>query len=107
MTNNKNIRKADYISYMHLLKGSVFKILPLYEEEVSTIGAHINSVIFEIYNVREISSEYDGAWLTQTHAILNGLLDECNIKDNKAVVKNKVFGIIDTIEKQIKKIEQD
>lgn len=104
---NSNIEKKDYVQYMKFLKGSIFKILPLYEEEVTTIRTHINSVIFEVHNVRKITTEYDGAWLVQIHAVLNGLLEECNKKDNKIIVKNKVFGIIDTIEKQINRHEQE
>lgn len=101
------IARLDYLNYMHSLKGSIFKILPLYEEGVSTLPDHINSVIFEVHNVKEITPEYDGAWLVQTHAILNGLLTECMKKDNKPFIKSKVFGTIDTIEKQINRLEQE
>lgn len=101
------IEKHEYIAYMHLLKGSIFKILPLYEEGVKTLPNHINSVIFEVYNVREITPEYDGAWLVQTHAILNGLIYECKQEDNQPLIRSKVFGAIDLIEKQIYKIEQE
>ena len=101
------IEKHEYIAYMHLLKGSIFKILPLYEEGVKTLPSHINSVIFEVYNVREITPEYDGAWLVQTHAILNGLISECKQEDNQPTIRSKVFGTIDLIEKQIYKIEQE
>ena len=101
------IAKLDYLSYMHSLKGSIFKILPLYEEGVSTLSDHINKVIFEVHNVKEITPDYDGAWLVQTHAILNGLIKECNKIDNKPFIKSQVFGILDTIEKQINKLEQE
>lgn len=101
------IAKQEYMDYMHSLKDSIFKILPLYEEGVITLPDHINAVIFEVYNVREITPEYDGAWLVKTHAILNGLLKECKKEDNKPLIKNKVFGTIDSIEKQIKQVEQD
>lgn len=101
------IEKHEYVNYMHSLKGSVFKILPLYEEGVTTLTDHIKSVIFEVYNVREITPEYDGAWLVQTHAILNGLTDECIKENNKTLIKSKVFGTIDSIEKQINKMEQE
>ena len=101
------IANLDYLNYMHSLKGSIFKILPLYEEGVSTLPDHINSVIFEVHNVKEITPDYDGAWLVQTHAILNGLLTECMKEDNKPFIKSKVFGTIDTIEKQINRLEQE
>ncbi|MFJ7982436.1 hypothetical protein ACIQ1D_19420 [Lysinibacillus xylanilyticus] len=101
------IAKQDYIAYMHSLKGSIFKILPLYEEGVETLPEHIKSVIFEVHNVNKITSDYDGAWLVQTHAILNGLLDECLKEDNKPLIRSKVFGTIDNIEKQLFIMEQE
>lgn len=101
------IEKHEYIAYMHSLKGSIFKILPLYEEGVKTLPDHIKAVIFEVHNVREITPDYDGAWIVQTHAILNGLINECRLEDNQPLVKSKVFGTIDLIEKQIYKTEQE
>lgn len=95
------IKKQEYISYMQQLKNSLFKILPLYEEKVPTINKHIDSVIFEVYHVREITPHYDGAWLVQTQAVLNGLKEECNIDDNKDSVRGKVLTALDNIDKQI------
>lgn len=101
------IVKADYISYMHSLKNSVFKILPLYEGNVSTLPNYINTVIFEVHHVKEVTPNYDGAWLVKTHAILNGLIEECKKEDNQPLIKSMVFGIINTIEKQINLLEQE
>lgn len=100
------IAKHEYVEYMHSLKGSIFKILPLYEEGVDTLTDHIKSVIFEVYNVRKITPDYNGAWLVEAQAVLNGLLDECTKEDNKPLIKSKVFGLIASIEKQISEVEQ-
>lgn len=96
----------DYLSYMRSLRGSIFKILPLYEEEVKTLPEYIKAIIFEVHNVREITPEYDGAWLLETHAILNGLTNECQIEDNKEIIKSKVFSMLKNISKKIDLLEQ-
>lgn len=101
------IAKLDYLNYMHSLKGSIFKILPLYEEGVSTIGEHINRVIFIVHNVKKITPEYDGAWLVETHATLNGLLDECAKEDNQPIIRSIVLETLASIEKQINRLEQE
>ena len=102
------INENDYLSYLHSLRSSIFKILPLYEEEkVNTLPQYIKSLIFEVHNVKEITPEYDGAWLVSTHATLNGLVNECQIDDNKNIIKSKVFGMVKIISKKIEELEQD
>ena len=98
--------KNDYLDYMYSLRGSIFKILPLYEEEVKTLPEYIKAKIFEVQNVREITTEYDGAWLIETHAILNGLINECQIEDNLDFVRSKVLGLVKNISKKIDTLEQ-
>lgn len=100
------INEKDYLAYLRSLRGSIFKILPLYEEEVKTLPEYIKALIFEVHNVKEITTEYDGAWLVETHAILNGLFNECQIENNKEIVKNKVFTIVKNISKKIETLEQ-
>lgn len=100
------IAKVDYLDYMHSLKGSIFKILPMYEEGVSTLPEHINRVIFEVHNVKEITPEYDGAWLVQTHGILNGLLRECKKKDNKPFIRSIILETLNEIDVTINEFKK-
>lgn len=100
------INENDYLSYMRSLRGSIFKILPLYEEEVKTLPEYIKALVFEVHNVKEITTEYDGAWLVETHATLNGLVNECQIEDNKDIIKSKVFNAVKNISKKIETLEQ-
>lgn len=100
------INENDYLAYMRSLRGSIFKILPLYEEEVKTLPEYIKSKIFDVHNVKEITPEYDGAWLVETHAVLNGLINECQIEDNLDIVRSKVLNLVKTISKKIETLEQ-
>ena len=100
------INENDYLGYLRSLRGSIFKILPLYEEEVKTLPEYIKALIFEVHNVKEITTEYDGAWLVETHAILNGLVNECQIEDNKDIIRSKVLGVVKNISKKIETLEQ-
>ena len=102
------INENDYLSYLHSLRSSIFKILPLYEEEkVKTLPKYIESLIFEVHNVKKITPEYDGAWLVATHANLNGLVNECQIDNNKDIIKSKVFSMVKIISNKIEELEQD
>lgn len=101
MNSSNKISKEEYVDYMRSLKNSIFKILPLYEEEVSTLSQYISFVIFEVFHVRHSTSYYNGAWLTRTQGILEGLIFECNIKDNKDFIKYVIFSLLDSIDKQI------
>lgn len=105
MCETNRVNQKDYRAYMISLKDFVFKILPLYEEEVSTLPLYIKSISCEVYNVRQITSHYDGAWLVRMEAALNELAEECLLAENKKNIKNKVFFALDIIEKQIKKTE--
>lgn len=100
------INENDYLSYMRSLRGSIFKILPLYEEEVKTLPEYIKALIFEVHNVKEITTEYDGAWLVETHAILNGLVNECQKEDSHDLIRSKILGMVKNISKKIQTLEQ-
>ena len=90
------VEEKDYLEYIEKLKGRIFKILPMYEKNVSTLQSYIASLVFELDGVKEITSNYDGAWLVQTKGILTKLVGETRKENNVNLVRSKVLGLVNT-----------
>lgn len=94
------------ISYLNSTVNSVFKILPLYEEDNIGLDAYIDSLLFEL-------SSLDYVFSIEEHKYSSLLLILSSIKrevsrnnSSKAVVKREVFKSISIIKSMIIKLEE-
>lgn len=73
---------------------SIYKILPLYEEENANLEAYISSLLIELYGLEScIDCEYQE--FVTLIATISGIQNEASQADNKAVVKREVFKAIE------------
>lgn len=101
------VNKNHVVEYLNSLKNNIFKILPLYEENNKYIISYIQSLKFEIENIDDIlSAKFNGEWYIKTIGVLNGLLKECNNKDNLSFVKKEIFSLLKVLDSEIKNLKE-
>jgi len=92
--------------YLGFIVNSVFKILPLYEENNVGIKVHVGSLIFELNGMSrrvnvDIIAEYESIM-----NILSSIEKEVGSESSShAVIKRETFKCIDIIKNIIKKLE--
>lgn len=92
----------EYLDYLKTLQKSIFKILPLYEEENIHLQEYVTDLYREVDNVLDIVKPLPhGAWYFTTKSNLKILIYEVQLKDNKKSVKKKTLHITALIESQI------
>lgn len=73
---------------------SVYKILPLYEENNDNLDSYISSLLIELNGLESfINCDYHE--FVTLLAIVSGIQNESVIKDNKATIKREVFKAIE------------
>lgn len=100
--------KQHYVDYLHLLKSSIFKILPLYEKNDENLEKYLTSLSFMVHNVKKVISDFvgdDTSWLIQTLGIVEGLKEECKKRDNHAFVRSTILGTLNNLDKKIQTLE--
>ncbi len=96
----------EYIDYLLTLQDSIFKILPLYEENNEFLIDYIKETIDEVVYVKLIIDELPhGYWYAKTLSNLESLLHKVT-EDNHGIIKKKVLNITNLIGKEIKEIEK-
>lgn len=92
--------------YLDSVVNSVFKILPLYEEQNVGVETYIESLLFELYGLDKaikIENSYEYAQLL---SILEALKMEVIKKDSKqATIKREVFKCINIIKNIVEKLK--
>lgn len=95
------------IVYLNSTVNSVFKVLPLYEEQNVGVHKHIDSLLFELYGLEKsvlINHSYEYISILST---LESIKKEVILNDdNKAVVKREIFRCINIIKNMISKLEE-
>lgn len=102
MINNKD----RLLVYLDTLINSVFKILPLYEEENVGIETYVESLLFELYGldkVIKIENSYEYISLLSTLESIKKNIT--NLDSEKKVIKREVFKCISIIKNVIGKLE--
>ena len=98
--------KEKLLVYLDTLINSVFKILPLYEENNIGVETYVESLLFELYGVEkviDIGSSYEYIVLLST---LESVRAEGTKKGSeKKVSKRDVFKCISIVKNIINKIE--
>lgn len=90
MINDKN-RLEKYFKERNV--NSIYKILPLYEENNPNLLSYISSLLTELYGL-ERCIEIDNQEFITLVAIISGLHIEARKSDNKEVIKREVFRAI-------------
>lgn len=87
------------VRYLDSAVDSIFKILPLYEENNETLDDYVDSLILEL---RGFVSEYGSVGTIEYISIistLNGIRKIIDEKGNQPKVRREVFKCIDVIKK--------
>lgn len=100
-----NISKI--VTYLNLSVNSIFKILPLYEEENDGIGTYIESLLFELYGLDKVININQSGEYISLLSTLESIKDEVDKEHStKKVVKREVFKCINIIKNMVEKIEE-
>lgn len=95
------------VIYLNTVINSVFKILPLYEEENAGLEIYVESLLFELYGldkVVDVKQSYEYLSLLST---LESVSMEIAKEDGKkSVIKREVFKCINLIKSMISKLEE-
>jgi hypothetical protein len=93
--------------YLDSMINSVFKILPLYEEQNVGVAVYIESLIFELdglQNVVAIEHSYEYISLL---SILSSVKNEAEKSDSKkSIIKREVFKCINIIKNMVGKLKE-
>lgn len=93
--------------YLDTLINSVFKILPLYEEENVGIVTYVESLLFELYGLDKVFDIKDSYEYVSILSILESIKEEIQKEDSeKRVIKREVFKCISIIKSTIGKLEK-
>lgn len=94
--------------YLNSIINSVFKILPLYEEQNIGIETYVESLIFELdglQDIIDIKYSYEYISLLSTLASVNKEVKKEDSK--KSVIKREVFKCINIIKNMVGKLEEE
>lgn len=92
-------------TYLNCLVNSVFKILPLYEEKNVGVEIYVDSLLFELYGLKEaikIDCSYEYVSLLST---LESVKIEMSLENpKKSVIKREIFKSINIIKNMVGKL---
>lgn len=87
-----------------LLTNSIYKILPLYEEEDFGLEKYISSLLIELYGFEKMF-KIDEVEYVSLVSNLEGIKIEITKPMNKKVVKREVFRCMDIVKRLSNKLE--
>lgn len=99
--------KEKLITYLNSVVNSVFKILPLYEENNIGIETYVESLLFELYGldkVVDVKNSYEYISLLSTLESVKVEVARKNSK--KSVVKREIFKCINIVKNMVAKLEE-
>lgn len=97
----------DYYDYLKTLQKSIFKILPLYEEDNDYLNEYVNRTLDKVIHVKEIIEPLPyGDWYVDVLCNLK-ILEELSKSDNNhKKIKQVTFDSTKLLEVQIKIISK-
>lgn len=95
------------VVYLNAVVNSVFKILPLYEEQNIGVNKYLESLLFELYGLeKSVSIEHSYEYISLL-STLESVKSEIEKSDSKkSVVKREVFKCINIIKNMVGKLEE-
>lgn len=102
-----NVSLTDYMSYLKTLQKSIFKILPLYEEENVYLCDYVSSTIDKVVFVKEIIEPLPhGDWYVDVLSNLRQLESLSKESNVQKKVKKLMFESTGLIQTQINNINK-
>jgi hypothetical protein len=99
--------KEKLATYLNSVVNSIFKILPLYEEQNVGVKTYIESLLFELYGLEDavaIKHSYEYISLLST---LESVKKEVSKQDSKKqIVKREIFKCINIVKNMVGKLEE-
>lgn len=95
------------VTYLNTVVNSVYKILPLYEEENVGLEIYIESLLFELYGLDKVVEMERSHEYVSLLSILESVKAEINKEDSKkSTIKREVFKCINIIKSMVAKLEE-
>jgi hypothetical protein len=95
------------IVYLNTIVNSVFKILPLFEEQNIGVKTYLESLLFELYGLEEVVEiEHSYEYISLLSTLESVKKEVSNEESKKAVVKREVFKCINIIKNMVGKLEE-
>lgn len=96
----------EYKDYLKQLQGTIFQILPLYEDKNVHLVAYVSDTYDEVKHVLNIIDIMpNGAWYPSTLSGLEILIKEVSKENNHQKVRKKVLHLTSLIQKQLELVE--
>ena len=94
-------------TYLNSVVNSVFKILPLWEEQNVGVSTYIESLLFELYGLEEVVALENSPEYISLLSTLESVKKEVSKKDSKkSIIKREVFKCINIIKNMVGKLEE-
>lgn len=95
------------IVYLNSVVNSVFKILPLYEEQNVGVKTYIESLLFELHGLEEaVSIEHSYEYISLLSTLQSVKNEVAKSDSKKSIVKREVFKCINIIKNMVGKLEE-
>ena len=95
------------VAYLNTVVNSVFKILPLYEEQNVGVNKYIESLLFELYGLeKSVSIEHSYEYISLLSTLESVKSEIGKSESKKSVVKREVFKCINIIKNMVGKLEE-
>jgi hypothetical protein len=94
-------------TYLNTVINSVFKILPLYEEENVGLETYIESLLFELYGLdKVVDMEQSYEYVSLLSTLESVKMEVVKEDSKKTTVKREVFKCINIIKNMVAKLEE-
>lgn len=101
----KNNQKL--VVYLNSVVNSVFKILPLYEEQNVGVETYVESLLFELDGLQEVVAiEHSAEYISLMSNLASVKKEVAKEDSKKPVVKREVFKCINIIKNMVGKLEE-
>jgi hypothetical protein len=99
--------KEKLVVYLNSVVNSVFKILPLYEEENVGIKTYIESLLFELYGLEDaVALEHSYEYISLLSTLESVRKEISKTESKKQTVKREVFKCINIVKNMVGKLEE-
>lgn len=95
------------VVYLNSVVNSVFKILPLYEEQNVGVQTYIESLLFELYGLEDaVSMEHSYEYISLLSTLESVKKEVAKEDSKKPTIKREVFKCINIIKNMVGKLEE-
>lgn len=95
------------VVYLNSVVNSVFKILPLYEEQNIGVKTYIESLLFELYGLEDaVALEHSYEYISLLSTLESVKKEVAKPDSKKTIIKREVFKCINIIKNMVGKLEE-